>query len=418
MELKNNRLLIVDDDPLVREAYQSILEKQPDLLNQMGAFIFSESFDTEKFPAANQYALSYCENGVKAIQQVKTAVGAHQPFAVAFIDMRMPGLNGAETARQLWEIDPNLKIVIVTAFSDISSSEITQIIGRNDIFFIRKPFHPVEIELFARSLTQQWTLEREQEKLQHELEQVNVHLADRVAEQTVALQHAHRLLKILDREKYHFIQYIAHEINTPLNYIGAKELIDLEKLTEDEQQFMDMIDQGYRRLRDLVKNALHYFSIADIDFQTQKTTILLPKLIHTAISFYQPEIDKQKLFFEVNLNGLQHIEADLQYANMLIKILFENAIHFSSVGGRVSIIGGTIDHPHQLRIINAGKGIEPADLENIFIAFTIEEHKRRPGGYGFNLPIAKHICEAHGWQIRAESAGINHGAQFIVDFKS
>lgn len=256
MEL-NNRILIVDDDPLVRDAYKSILEKKIDPVHQMGALIFNESVSTEYFSEENPYDMTYCDRGINAVQQVDAAIGQQRPFAVAFVDMRMPGLNGAETARRMWEVDHHLKIVIVTAFSDITPGRITEIVGRKDIFYIRKPFHQEEIEQFARSLTQQWTLEQEQQKLRTELAETNAHLEERVAGQTVALQNAHRMLKILDQEKYQFIQYLSHEINTPLNYIGAKSLLDLEKMTDDERQFMDMIDQGYDRLRNLVQNALY-----------------------------------------------------------------------------------------------------------------------------------------------------------------
>lgn len=163
---------------------------------------------------------------------------------------------------------------------------------------------------------------------------------------------------------------------------------------------------------------MYYFSIANINFRTQKSSISLTKLIHTVVTFYQSEIDKRKLQFKIDTNSLQDIQADLQYTNMLIKILIENAIQFSNPGGRVFIIGESVGDRKQLQIRDEGKGIDPGDLEKIFIAFTIEEHKRRVGGYGFNLPIARHICEAHGWHIWAESAGLNQGSQFTIDFKS
>ena len=76
----------------------------------------------------------------------------------------MPGMNGAETVREIWKIDPNMKVVIVTAFSDILPDEIVGIVGREDIFYLRKPFNPQEIRQFARALCSQWDFDREREE--------------------------------------------------------------------------------------------------------------------------------------------------------------------------------------------------------------------------------------------------------------
>jgi len=94
---------------------------------------------------------------------VKSSLAKERPFAVAFIDMSMPGINGAETARQLWEIDPQIKIVIITAFSTYTPDDIVTIAGREDLLFLRKPFMNEEIRQFVRALTREWNLEREKE---------------------------------------------------------------------------------------------------------------------------------------------------------------------------------------------------------------------------------------------------------------
>ena len=58
--------------------------------------------------------------------------------------MMMPGIDGAETAKQIWHIDPAIKIVIVTAYSDYTPDDIVRLVGREDLFYLRKPFNPAE----------------------------------------------------------------------------------------------------------------------------------------------------------------------------------------------------------------------------------------------------------------------------------
>jgi len=91
---------------------------------------------------------------------VREAVERGRPFELAFVDMKMPGMNGAETAREIWRIDSGIKIVIVTAFSEVSPDEMVQVTAREDLFYLRKPFNPEEIRQFARALCRQRDLER------------------------------------------------------------------------------------------------------------------------------------------------------------------------------------------------------------------------------------------------------------------
>ena len=99
-----------------------------------------------------------------------------EPFAVAFIDMKMPGIDGATTAKKIWELDPEIKIVIVTAFGECSPDDIVTIVGRDDLFYLNKPFNQGEIKQFTRALLEQWNLAAEREKLQFELERKNLYL--------------------------------------------------------------------------------------------------------------------------------------------------------------------------------------------------------------------------------------------------
>jgi sigma-B regulation protein RsbU (phosphoserine phosphatase) len=112
------------------------------------------------------------ENGIKAVQ---AALEEQMPFAAAFVDMMMPGMDGAETAKEIWRIDPQMKIVIVTAYSDYTPDDIVRKVNRDDLFYLRKPFNPAEIKQFARALTAQWNLEREKELLSSKLAQAHEH---------------------------------------------------------------------------------------------------------------------------------------------------------------------------------------------------------------------------------------------------
>jgi len=171
----NNRILVVDDDPGIRDSFENILTPSPlpDVLSA-GASLFEEQIKDDKPAAARMlYDLTLVESGEEGVGTVENAAKQKQPFAAAFIDMKMPGIDGAEAARRILDIDADIKIVIITAFSEYSLDDIVRKVGRENIFYLRKPFNPEEISQFARSLTNQWNLEREKESLADELQKAN-----------------------------------------------------------------------------------------------------------------------------------------------------------------------------------------------------------------------------------------------------
>ncbi|MBW2706876.1 MAG: response regulator, partial [Deltaproteobacteria bacterium] len=191
----NQRILVIDDDPGVRDAFKEILTSSPTSgIAERGAALFGE--ETSGLPACSpqSYELTLAENGERGVNEVESALAVHQPFAVAFIDMNMPGIDGAETSRRIWVLDPQIKIVIVTAFSEYRPCDIINIAQRDDIFYLRKPFNSEEIKQFANALTNSWNTEREREILAARLEAVNAELEDmnqnlqqKVKEQTALL---------------------------------------------------------------------------------------------------------------------------------------------------------------------------------------------------------------------------------------
>jgi len=113
---KNRNVLVVDDDTLILERYREILEPESDsFINS----ILSDSTDSNVLQDDLNFSIDTADQGHLALQQVKRALMADEHYAVVFLDMRMPpGWDGAKTAKEIRKLDPNLLIVIVTAFSD------------------------------------------------------------------------------------------------------------------------------------------------------------------------------------------------------------------------------------------------------------------------------------------------------------
>ena len=155
---KNRRILVIDDDQDIWKAYHQVLESQePDqesALDQLNILVGSQPSDQPTFK------VDYAPQGQEGFELAKQAHDLQQPYAVAFIDIRMPpGWDGLKTAAHIRKLDANIEIVIVTAYSDRSRAEIAAKVGANDkLLFIRKPFDAEELMQLAVSLTEKWQL--------------------------------------------------------------------------------------------------------------------------------------------------------------------------------------------------------------------------------------------------------------------
>ena len=89
---------------------------------------------------------------------VQHALQRNKPYAVAFVDMRMPpGWDGVETIEHIWALDPHLQMVICTAFSDHDWEQVlTRLHNADKLLILRKPFEPIEVRQLATSLTERW----------------------------------------------------------------------------------------------------------------------------------------------------------------------------------------------------------------------------------------------------------------------
>ncbi|MCF8081652.1 MAG: HD domain-containing protein [Deltaproteobacteria bacterium] len=199
---ENHRILIIDDDPEVRNSYRQILalHEDPDRTNtealmQAGARLFQDESKSSDRPANSAYDLTLVENGEAGVAAVKASMESGRPYALAFVDMKMPGMDGAETARRIWEADPAINIFIVTAYSEATPDQVVRSTGRDDLFYLRKPFTSQEIRQFARCLTTQWSLREDQKQMAAELEGANEGLEERVRERTRAVEQSEAELK-------------------------------------------------------------------------------------------------------------------------------------------------------------------------------------------------------------------------------
>jgi diguanylate cyclase (GGDEF)-like protein len=170
------RVLVVDDEADIRDAYRQILletEISQDIagFRELRARLFAKPTATpapEKTPARGAtFDTVFCDQAEAGVAAVEEALAQEQPFAVVFLDVRMPpGRDGVWAATKIRQIDPAIEIVICTAYSDVDPGEIGGMVPPEDkLSYLQKPFHPHEVRQMAIALGSKWRAERRIVKL-------------------------------------------------------------------------------------------------------------------------------------------------------------------------------------------------------------------------------------------------------------
>jgi CheY-like chemotaxis protein len=176
-EACNRRLLVIDDNRAIHDDFRKIFQPghasaQP--LAESGTALFGDATVSVPRPL---FQVDFASQGTEGAALVERALAENEPYAMAFVDMRMPpGWDGIETTLRIWELDPRVQIVLCTAYSDQSWDSIARRLGHSDrLLILKKPFDNIEVLQVASALTEKWRLaeiaKRRVQDLETQLEQ-------------------------------------------------------------------------------------------------------------------------------------------------------------------------------------------------------------------------------------------------------
>ncbi|RPI61607.1 MAG: diguanylate cyclase, partial [Lysobacterales bacterium] len=155
----NRRVLIVDDNRAIHDDFRKILGRATGSSDELKA-LDAELFGTAPESSYEGFLLDSAYQGEEAIEKVSRAHAEGRGYALLFVDVRMPpGLDGIATTVRLLREDPDVGIVICSAYSDHSWEEMTAAFGKTDrVLILKKPFDTVEVRQLAHALQRRWEL--------------------------------------------------------------------------------------------------------------------------------------------------------------------------------------------------------------------------------------------------------------------
>ena len=409
----NHRILIVDDNPAIHADLRKILagvsERRASLKDYEDLLFGTTEAPMEHFEIDSAY------QGEEGLQKVKSALAEGRPYALAFVDVRMPpGWDGVEAIAHFLAADPDLQTVICTAYSDYSWSDIRQRIGRSDsLLILKKPFDNIEVIQLAYTMTEKWLLNRQAKVKLSDLDRM-------VASRTAELETARLAAESASKAKSQFLANISHEIRTPINGIlGFTQLTLNSELTPEQKANLTTVESCTISLMKTVNEILDFSKFEAGRVQLEQESFSLRTSVEDAARTLLGTAQQKGLEMtcQVDTGGADAVVGDAYRLRQVILNLTGNAIKFTQKGSvRVNVQAtpgpGQTCSVH-CSVQDTGIGI-PSDKQlYIFEAFRQADGStsRRYGGTGLGLAICRQIIGMMGGRLWVESEE-GHGSTF------
>jgi len=346
-------------------------------------------------------------------------------FSLILLDVKMPIMDGYETAELIYERDKlkDIPIIFITAH-DYEEAAMFKGYQAGAVDFIRKPFNPEilrsKVAVFAELFKKNRLLKQQEEKLQiinNDLTQLNLELEHRVLERTIELENLNHQLKALNLSKDKFLSVLSHDLRNPFTAL----LIAANKLSEDPEtlsfeqikQLSQIIHRTANKMLDQLNEVIDWAKKQSQKavFNPEKIRLILG--IEESLEILKPNASQKKIKLQNRTPKDIFVKADSLMLRSIVQNLVTNAIKYTPQGGSVIINAESDDHMAYVFVEDSGIGMTDETREKLFgngdnssLAGTNNEK-----GSGLGLLLVNDFVAQHGGTIDVESA-VGKGTTF------
>jgi signal transduction histidine kinase len=383
------KILLVDDTPANLIALEAALE----------------ALDAEVMQASS---------GIDALRLLLS-----HDFAAIVLDVKMPGMDGFETASLIRERprSRHTPIIFLTGFKDEEHLFRAWGIGAVDLLF--KPVPPEvlrsKISVFIELARKATILER----LAGEIRELNVSLEAEVEKRTAELRAAQQAAQEASEAKSRFLANMSHELRTPLNaVIGYAEMLEEEAAEKEVQSFIPdlrKIRGAARHLLALINDILDLSKIEAGKMSVEPEIFDVRALIDEVVHAVQPAVEKNQNTLVVNCPaGELRMRSDQTKIRQCLLNLLSNAAKFTR-SGQIAVNVEVEDERIVFCVSDTGPGMSPEQTGRLFAPFTQVHNARRNEGTGLGLAITRALCDLLEGKVRVESE-TGKGSTFTLSF--
>ncbi len=419
-EHNNGRILVVDDSPNILEDFRKTLCVDHESESELAALApptCGIGASTGSSTAAFQ--VTFAHQGREALELVRRSVGSDEPYAMAFVDMRMPpGWDGLETVERLLEVDPELQIVICTAYSDHSWSEIRGRLRQPEsILVLKKPFENIEIMQMAAAVTGRWRL---RQQLLHRVDEVSRIAAEHAGALKVAKEQlrcaenegvhnsdlTRRNVELLELHRFRneLSAMLVHDLKNPLSVIlssleFASETLAAIRIDADTLSAIEDSRSAGHRMLQLLGNLLTVSSAEAGRLQLRQDRVSLRALLSGIVSQRRSVMRARGIAASVALVEDYFVTADTELLTRAVENIVDDAVRNSPSGGLLILSVERVGDGTVMSIGTSGPPIPKEARLAIFEKYAGVSGVAGRMNLGLGLYFCRLVAEAHGGRI-------------------
>jgi len=352
-----------------------------------------------------------------------------EDFSLILLDVKMPIMDGYETAGLIYQRDKlrHIPIIFITAH-DYEEAAMFKGYQAGAVDFIRKPFNPEilrsKVAVFAELHKKNQLLRQQEEKLQainNDLMQLNRDLEQRVLERTIELENLNHELKALNISKDKFLTVISHDLRNPLTaLLASSEHLNrnADKLHPEQIRiFSGIIKKTSNKILDQLNELVEWAKNQreKVSFNPEK--INLSNGIEVSLDLLRPNASQKKIKLENKTPKDIYVLADSLMLRSIVQNLVTNAIKFTASGGLVIINAKPDDHMVSVFVEDSGVGMTAEMQEKVFgkVNNASLSGTNNETGNGLGLLLVNDFVTQLGGTIDVESAiGVGTTFRFTI----
>lgn len=432
------RVLVVDDNRSIHDDIKKVLNldsgsRVESDLELMEEQLFGSKLGRSQLEPTPRFSIDSAYQGQEALAMAEQAARRGQPYDLIFVDIRMPpGWDGVETIKKIWDKLPDTEMVICTAYSDYSASEINARLGSTDrLLLLKKPFDSVELYQMALSISLK---KQEKKRVSEEINRIEKQLLDRT-------QEVHNLLKKVSTSDSRFEKSfqelqdmqdklqavgkmaelgemtagIAHEINGPLGTVNMlsshlREVLDEEPLDKPAlKEIAATIEMITLRITKIVRSLQAIFRGEPAEPFVE---INMRNLVEETLAFSKERFRLHNIKVETYVPPDLAVQArPVQLSQVLLNLLnnsFDAVKDLPEKWIRLTVAdAGAVA---EISVMDSGKGVPAEVRRHIFEPFFTT---KPPGvGTGVGLHLSKTLIASHKGHLRLDEQSPN--TRFIL----
>jgi len=364
------KILIIDDEPGIREGTKRILQNF-----KVDYPFMDEQIDFQVLEAGTGKA------GIEIIDS--------ELPEILLLDNKLPDIQGVEVLEYVKSKHYDIIVVMITSYASL---ELAVKATRDGAFdFIPKPFTPQEIRASVENITKQIFLKRMTQTLNNTGKQI----------------------------RFQFLSVLSHELKAPLNAIeGYMKMIKERQFGNSVDAYDEMLDRSMERIKGMRQLILDLLDLTKIETgkPTQKLeSVNMRKIVQMAVDTIRPYAIQKDVDIYINSRESIEMKADAGEIEIIMNNLISNAVKYNKTGGRVDIFLEKKEDKLKITVSDTGIGLKLEDKEKIFDDFVrIKSFQTREvTGSGLGLSIVKKIVDMYQGSIDVQSEP-DKGTSFII----